>query len=106
MDEQDRTRTHHALEFLGLRARATAIGLVQLCMELREAGLVSEEALARIKDAIAAELAADAPRTAVRQQYQADVRRRLDRIFAGQEPVQPSPTVSPADVGVDQEPSN
>ena len=42
---------------------------------------------------IAEEIAAHAPRTAVKQQYLADIRGRLDRIFAGDEPVGPGPAV-------------
>ena len=92
-NQQDHSRVHLALEFLGIRAQATAMGLVQLCAELRRAGVIDEDAVDRVKDSIAEEIAAHAPRTAVKQQYLADIRGRLDRIFAGDEPVGPGPAV-------------
>ena len=90
-NQQDHSRVHLALEFLGIRAQATAMGLVQLCAELRRAGVIDQDAVDRVKDSIAEEIAAHAPRTAVKQQYLADIRGRLDRIFAGDEPVGPGP---------------
>ena len=88
---QDHARVHLALEFLGIRAQATAMGLVQLCAELRRAGVIDAAAVDRVKDSIAEEIAAHAPRTVVRQEYLSDIRGRLDRIFAGDEPVGPGP---------------
>jgi len=101
MNEQDHSRVHLALEFLGIRAQATAMGLVQLCLELRRANVIDQAAVDRVKDAIAEEIAAHAPRTAVKQQYLADIRGRLDRIFAGDEPVGPGPV---AHAGTDHQP--
>ena len=93
-NQQDHSRVHLALEFLGIRAQATAMGLVQLCIELRRAGLIDEAAVDRVKDSIAEEIAAHAPRTVVKQQYLTDIRGRLDRIFAGDEPIGAGPAVS------------
>lgn len=76
-----------------MRAQATATGLVQLCIELHKAKLVDEGALARIKDAIAEEIAERTPRSMARQVYRTDIRARLDRVFAGDEPVGPLPEV-------------
>lgn len=91
MNEHDHHRVHHALQFLGMRAQATAMGLVQLCQELRRAGVLDQAAVDRVKDSIAEELAENAPRTAIKQQYLKDIRERLDRIFAGEEPIGAGP---------------
>lgn len=48
---------HRTLDFIGLRAHATAVGLIQLCEELLNAGVLSADGLDRIKDAICSELA-------------------------------------------------
>ncbi|MBV9529136.1 hypothetical protein [Sphingomonas sp.] len=102
MNEQERSRVHHALEFLGMRAQATAVGLVQLCVELRRAGVLDQEAIDRVKQSIAAEIAERAPRTVMKQEYLADIRGRLDRIFAGDEPIGAGPV--PPVAGEDDQP--
>jgi len=104
MNEQDHGRVHLALEFLGIRAQATAMGLVQLCLELRRAEVIDQAAVDRVKNAIAQEIAEHAPRTVVKQQYLTDIRGRLDRIFAGDEPIGAGP-VPPAGSVVDQPPA-
>lgn len=96
MNQQDHGRVHLALEFLGIRAQATAMGLVQLCIELRRAGVIDEAAVDRVKQSIAEEIAEHAPRTAVKQQYLSDIRGRLDRIFAGDEPIGAGPVAHSA----------
>lgn len=83
----DPKHKHYELRNVGLRAQATAAGLVQLCKELQSKGLLEEDALFRIKEAIADELEVDAPRSITIPQYRRDVRERLDRIFAGEEKV-------------------
>jgi len=77
---------------LGMRAQATAAGLVQLCEELRVAGILNDAALERIKGSIADVLAEYRPRSMTRFDYLATVHNRLDQIFAGREPVGPLPT--------------
>ncbi len=47
---------HRALDFIGLRAHATTVGLIQLCEELLNSGVLSPEGLERIKGAIRTEL--------------------------------------------------
>ncbi|AOH83121.1 hypothetical protein AWL63_03165 [Sphingomonas panacis] len=80
-------RLHWELTNVELRAQATAVGLVQLCIELRRANVLAEPALERIKDAIADEVAVAAPRVTASKNYRKDVRSRLDRIFAGDQDV-------------------
>jgi hypothetical protein len=90
-EQREHGRVHFALEFLGMRAQATAVGLVQLCLELRRAGVIDDAAVGRVKQSIAEEIAEHAPRTVMKQQYLKDIRGRLDRIFAGDEPIGAGP---------------
>lgn len=79
-------RLHFDLANVGLRAQATAVGLVQLCRELERANVLDEAAVGRIKDAIADELAVTVPRPLASAGYRQEVRDRLDRLFTdGQE---------------------
>jgi hypothetical protein len=87
LEESDIRKLHHSLDFIGMRAHATAVGVVQLAIELRRAHVIDEAALGRIKDAIANDIALGRPRSATREAYQADLRGRLDRVFAGDMPV-------------------
>ena len=83
----EKTNRHYELKDVGLRAQATAAGLVQLCKELQAAGILGEEAIARIKTSIADEIALTAPRSIRREEFRRDVCTRLDSLFAGSEPV-------------------
>lgn len=87
MEETDVRKLHHALDFIGMRAHATAVGVVQLSIELRRVNVIDEAALGRIKDAIAHDITLSRPRSAAREVYKADLRGRLDRVFAGDQPV-------------------
>lgn len=78
-------KLHYDLTNVGLRAQATAAGLVQLCVELRRAGIIDNDALDRIKISIADEIVVCAPRPVDRSGYRRDIRDRLDRLFAGLE---------------------
>ncbi|WP_294392180.1 hypothetical protein [uncultured Sphingomonas sp.] len=95
-------KLHQTVTFVGLRAQATAVGLVQLCRELECAGVLGEAAMDRIKGAISREIAITAPPSARREEYEREVRLRLDRLFTGEErvgdaraiPVSPDPVNS------------
>lgn len=78
-------KLHYDLTNVGLRAQATAAGLVQLCIELRHAGVIDNDALDRIKSSIADEIVVCASRPVDRPGYRRDIRDRLDRLFAGEE---------------------
>lgn len=80
-------KLNHDLMNVGLRAQATAVGLVQLCIELRRANVLDEAATERIKDAIADQVSVAAPRGAAGRGYREDIRARLDRLFAGEQEV-------------------
>lgn len=87
MSRDEDKKLHHEVGYVGLRAQATAVGLLQLCIELRAAGVLSEDSVSRIKETIAREIAFSGPRSIPRDEYGRDVRNRLDRLFKGQEPV-------------------
>lgn len=76
-------RLHFDLANVGLRAHATAVGLVQLCIELQRTGVLDAPSVERIKDAIADEVSLGAPRSIGSHAYRSDIRARLDRLFAG-----------------------
>jgi len=80
-------KLHYELSNVGLRAQATAVGLVQLCQELRRAGVIDAAAVDRIKSAITEEITMTAPRAIASADYRRDVRHRLDRLFAGEQEV-------------------
>ncbi|MCP3733477.1 hypothetical protein M9979_01070 [Sphingomonas sp. RP10(2022)] len=78
---------HFELTNVGLRAQATAAGLVQLCIELRQTELLGDDAIERVKTAIADEIAIAVPRHVMTPQFRTDVESRLDKIFRGGEDV-------------------
>jgi len=82
-DVREDRRLHDALDFIGLRALATAAAMIQLCTELRHAGVFDEAAVTRVKEAMAREIALSRRgnfETEFKQTMQ-----RLDALFAGQE---------------------
>lgn len=76
---------------VGLRQHATAVGLVQLTRELQEAGVLSGDAVERIKAVIVGELLLACPRHQPREEFEASIRRRLDGLFdvASDQPLDP-----------------
>lgn len=76
-----------AIGMLGMRAQATAVGLVQLCLELQAAKVLDEAALGRIKEVIVDELAEHSPRSMTKQAFRSNLHERLDKVFAGHERV-------------------
>lgn len=83
----DKKSLHYEMTNVGLRAHATAVGLLQLVHELRRAGVLDQSAVERIKGAIADEIEVCAPRPVMSKDYRTDVRQRLDRLFAGEEKI-------------------
>lgn len=80
-------KLHFDMSNVGLRAHATAAGLLQLCVELRAAGVLNEAAIDRIKSAIACDIEVSAPRSVATPQFRKDIKTRLDRLFSGEEKV-------------------
>lgn len=91
MDGPDARKLHEAVGMVGLRAQATAVGLVQLSIELCRAGVISPEALGRVKEAILADIMLSRPVSVSRDEYERSIRRRIDGLFAGVEPMGPKP---------------
>lgn len=78
-------RLHHDVTNVGMRAQATAVGLIQLCIELRKADAITEDALSRIKQAIGDELAIGPYRRMASRDHRTEINARLNRLFAGEE---------------------
>jgi hypothetical protein len=85
MDEIEERRLHDAVGLVGLRAQATAVGLVTLTAELVRAGVLDDSAVSRIKDAIVKELSISRARSASKEEFEQSTRERLDAIFSGRE---------------------
>ncbi|WNO54350.1 hypothetical protein [Stakelama saccharophila] len=82
MELPDSKKLHGSLEFIGMRTQATAAGLVQLCRELLDVGILDTDAVHRIRDAIVSDIALSCPRSMSREEYEAMVRERLDNVLA------------------------
>jgi hypothetical protein len=78
-------RLHHDVTNVGLRAQATAVGLIQLCIELRGANVLSDDALTRIKGAIGDELSIGPYRRNASRDERSEINNRLNRLFAGEQ---------------------
>ena len=81
MSLADDRRVHNGIDVVGLRAQATAVGLIQLCAELNRSGALDDEALGRVKDAIARDLSITAPLGMRKDEFDDWVHRRLDGLF-------------------------
>ena len=82
MDTRAGKQLHDTLGFVGLRAQATAVGLLQLTAELVTAGVLDDDAVGRIKQAIFDDLALTRPMSQAKTAYEAILRQRLDRLFS------------------------
>lgn len=72
---------HEDLDYIGLRAQATSAGLVQLCSELVDAGVLDDAAIGRIKDAVRCDILVSRRRVHDRAEFEDVLKRRLDSIF-------------------------
>ncbi len=81
MDNRAGKQLHDTLSFVGLRAQATAVGLLAVTAELIRAGVLDEAAVQRIKDAIFADLALGRPTSREKRDYEAMLKKRLDSLF-------------------------
>lgn len=80
-------RLHDSIDLVGMRAQATTVGLIQLSVELNRAGVLDQSAIDRIKEAIAKEISLNRPKSVSAENFDANLHRRLDRLFSGEEPV-------------------
>ena len=81
MDTRPGKERHDTVTFLGLRAQATAVGLVQLAAELIKVGILDAAAVDRIKQAIFDDLALSRPPSRAKAEYEVILHRRLDGLF-------------------------
>ena len=82
MDNREEAKQlHETLSLLGLRAQATAVGLVQLTSELLRAGVLDDDAVSRIKEAIARDIIVGRTATRGGKEFEEALRRRLDAVF-------------------------
>jgi hypothetical protein len=97
MDEREERRLHDSVSLVGLRAHATAVGLLKLTSELVRAGVLDAGAVDRIKEAIVKELSLSRSRSASKEEFEQSTRARLDSLFAGEERLgeQPPPEMAP-----------
>lgn len=89
MDTREGKQLHDAIDFVGLRAHATAVGLIQLTAELVRAGVLDEAAVERMKEMIAQDLALNRPPHATKEAFEKQIRMRLDRLFAAEDKLEP-----------------
>lgn len=89
---------HQTLDLLGFRSHATSVGLIQLCEELVLGGILTPEALERIKAAIQAELTVCNARISNHEKFDASLRRSIDAVFS-QAPLKAPTDNAPADAG-------
>jgi hypothetical protein len=99
MDAREGKKLHDAIGFVGLRAHATAVGLIQLTTELADAGVLDQDAVGRIKTKIAQDLALSMPPHANREDFEAQTAQRLDKLFSGEEKLEPLET-TPTMIGL------
>lgn len=85
---------HNDVTNVGLRAQATAVGLIQLCIELRKTNALSEEGLSNVKKAIADELLIGQNRRYCSREQRCEIEARIDRVFAGEQKVGPAGELS------------
>lgn len=80
--EQEQARKlHECLDYVGLRAHATSVGLLQLCAELVAAGVLDDDAVGRIKTAIRKDIAISSPRKHGQAEFETLLGKRLDAVF-------------------------
>jgi len=88
---------HRTLEFIGLRAQATTVGMLQLCAELVRAGTLPQDAIERIKQAIFREIAVNQPSGYNRAEFERTLKQRLDAIFPSTKDAQPKVHIGTVD---------
>ena len=81
MEKDKALQLHRNLEFIGLRAQATSVGLLQLCAELARANVIDNQAVGRIKEAIHRDIIVSNPRGRDRAEFARTLRLRLDDVF-------------------------
>ena len=81
-----------------MRSQTSAAGLIQLCAELYRSGVLTGDAVERIKDAMIRELIDQAPRSVTKHAFRSEVYNRLDKAFAQCEPSAGPPAQASAEL--------
>ena len=80
-EKEQAIRLHECLDFIGLRAQATSVGLLQLCAELVAVGVLDDAAVGRIKNAIRKDITVSRRRKHGQDEFEETLRKRLDSVF-------------------------
>lgn len=80
-EKEQALRLHTCLDYIGLRAQATSVGLLQLCAELVAVGVLDDKAVERIKNAIASDITVSRKAKYGQAEFDMLLRQRLDSIF-------------------------
>jgi len=80
-EKEQAIRLHECLDFIGLRAQATSVGLLQLCAELVAVGVLDNEAVERIKHAIRKDITVSRRGKYGQSEFEETLRKRLDSVF-------------------------
>jgi len=72
---------HFSVDLMGLRAHATGVGLLQLCAELLKVGVIGDDAIDRIKEAIATDIIVSRKISRGKEEFARSLRKRLDDTF-------------------------
>jgi hypothetical protein len=82
-EQPEEMRLHENVKMVGLRATVTAVGFLKLVGELKDAGVLDEAAVGRIKQAIFKEITLGGP-VGGRAEYERTTQQRIDRLFSGE----------------------
>ena len=74
-------RLHDCIGFARMGPQATSVAVLQLCAELRAAGVLDEQAVTRIKEAVASEIAISQRHCSFQDEVKTTMG-RLDSLFA------------------------
>jgi hypothetical protein len=72
------------MKIIGIRAPITAAAVLQLIAELRHAKILNDEAVGRIKKAMAHVAFQEHPSHASESEFEAEIEKQLDRLFDNQ----------------------
>ena len=75
-------RTHEAITYIGFRAHATSVGLLQLTKEFRRAGVLDDNAISRIKIVVCNDLSLSYRPSILKSDFEAMIHRGLDQLFS------------------------
>lgn len=85
MEPSETRKLRESIDLLGIRTQAAAVGMIQIAIELRRAGMLDEAAIGRVKDAILGDLMLSRPPSGDPAGYEQSLRKRLDALFTGRE---------------------